>query len=486
MSGRVIVAGAGCGDYDLITMRGYEALKSCDVVIYDSLIDSRLLDFCKDGAEKICVGKRAGRHSSTQEEINTLLVEKATEGGVVLRLKGGDPFVFGRGGEEITALKAAGIPYSLIPGVTSSVAVPELAGIPVSHRGLSRSFHVITGHTANDLLPEHFESYAKCGGTLIFLMGLRNLPEIAGRLIENGMGENTPAAVISKGATSEQRAVKGCLGDIAEKVKREDLPVPAVIIVGETAGLDLSPTYLPPLYGVSVAVTATKGLSRRLIKSLNALGAYAHRCGGFELRELNDEVTEKAFSRLSEGFYSHIALTSPNGAEIFLKRLRESRIDIRKLSEVKIPVIGKGTGAKLEKAGLYADIMPEKFNSVALGNMLSDTLTPEDRLLIVRSSEGSAELVKPLAEKGLNFDDVHIYEPVYSTGEKIDDDYAVFASAGGVRSFFHGGGSLSENTKCISIGEVTAAELKKYGINGPLLPTESTAEGIIQKILSDK
>ena len=469
MSGRVIIAGAGCGDYDLITMRGYEALKSCDVVIYDSLIDSRLLDFCKDGAEKICVGKRAGRHSSTQEEINTLLVEKAAEGGVVLRLKGGDPFVFGRGGEEITALKAAGIPYSLIPGVTSSVAVPELAGIPVSHRGLSRSFHVITGHTANDLLPEHFESYAKCGGTLIFLMGLRNLPEIAGRLIENGMGENTPAAVISKGATPEQRAVKGCLGDIAEKVKREDLPAPAVIIVGKTAGLDLSPTYLPPLYGVSVAVTATKGLSRRLIKSLNALGAYAHRCGGFELRELHDEVTEKAFSRLSEGFYSHIALTNPNGAEIFLKRLRESRIDIRKLSEVKIPVIGKGTGAKLEKAGLYADIMPEKFNSVALGNMLSDTLTCEDRLLIVRSSEGSAELVKPLAEKGLNFDDVHIYEPVYSTGEKIDDDYAVFTSAGGVRSFFHGGGSLSENTKCISIGEVTAAELKKYGINGLLI-----------------
>ena len=416
MSGRVIIAGAGCGDYDLITLRGYEALKSCDVVIYDSLIDSRLLDFCKENAQKICVGKRAGRHSSTQDEINTLLVEKAAEGGIVLRLKGGDPFVFGRGGEEITALKAAGIPYSLIPGVTSSVAVPELAGIPVSHRGLSRSFHVITGHTADDLLPEHFESYAKCGGTLIFLMGLRNLPEIAGRLIENGMGKDTPAAVISKGATPEQRAVKGELWNIAEKAEKEGLPAPAVIIVGETAGLDFSPTFLPPLYGVSVAVTATSGLSKRLIKAF----------------------------------------------------------------------IGKGTGAKLEKAGLYADIMPEKFNSVALGNTLSDTLTCEDRLLIVRSSEGSAELVKPLAEKGLSFDDVHIYEPVYSTGEKIDDDYAVFASAGGVRSFFRGVGSLSENTKCISIGEVTAAELKKYGINDPLLPTESTAEGIIQKILSDK
>lgn len=486
MSGRVIIAGAGCGDYDLITMRGHEAIKSCDVVIYDSLIDSRLLDFCKDGAEKICVGKRAGRHSSTQEEINALLVEKAGKGGVVLRLKGGDPFVFGRGGEEITALKAAGIPYSLIPGVTSSVAVPELAGIPVSHRGLSRSFHVITGHTADDLLPEHFESYAKCGGTLIFLMGLRNLSEIAGRLIENGMGENTPAAVISKGATPEQRAVKGCLGDIAEKVERESLPAPAVIIVGETAGLDFSPTFLPPLYGVSVAVTATSGLSKRLIKAFNALGAYAHRCGGFELRERHDEVTEKAFSRLGEGFYSHVAVTSPNGADIFLKRLRESRIDLRKLSGTKLAVIGRGTGERLERAGLYADIMPKEFNSVSLGKLLSETLGAEDRLLIVRSSEGSEELVKPLEQNGLRFDDVHIYEPVYGSGEEVADDYAVFASAGGVRSFFEGGGKLSGDTKCLAIGDVTAAELEKHGIKGPLLPLESTAKGIIERILSDK
>lgn len=486
MSGRVIIAGAGCGDYDLITMRCHEAIKSCDVVIYDSLIDSRLLDFCKDGAEKICVGKRAGRHSSTQEEINALLVEKAGKGGVVLRLKGGDPFVFGRGGEEITALRAAGIPYSLIPGVTSSVAVPELAGIPVSHRGLSRSFHVITGHTADDLLPEHFESYAKCGGTLIFLMGLRNLSEIAGRLIENGMGENTPAAVISKGATPEQRAVKCCLGDIAEKVERESLPAPAVIIVGETAGLDFSPTFLPPLYGVSVAVTATSGLSKRLIKAFNALGAYAHRCGGFELRERHDEVTEKAFSRLGEGFYSHVAVTSPNGADIFLKRLRESRIDLRKLSGTKLAVIGRGTGERLEMAGLYADIMPKEFNSVSLGKLLSETLGAEDRLLIVRSSEGSAELVKPLEQNGLRFDDVHIYEPVYGSGEEVADDYAVFASAGGVRSFFEGGGKLSKDTKCLAIGDVTAAELEKHGIKGPLLPLESTANGIIERILSDK
>ena len=394
--------------------------------------------------------------------------------------------MFGRGGEEIAALNAAGIPLSIIPGVTSSVAAAELAGIPVSHRGLSRSFHVITGHTVDDLLPEHFESYAKCGGTLVFLMGLKNLSEIAGRLMENGMDGKTPAAVVSKGATPEQRAVRGCLADISEKVEREGLPAPAVIIIGETAALDFSPTYLPPLYGVSVAVTATSGLSKRLIRSFSALGAYAHRCGGFELRERDDEHTSKAFSQLKDGFYTHIALTSPNGAEIFLKGLRENRIDLRALSGVKLAVIGKGTAAKLERFGLYADIMPTKFNSKAMGKLLAQELTADDRLLIMRSSDGSAELTKPLSEKGLFYDDVHIYEPVYGKGEMIADSYAVFASAGGVRSFFSGGGEVAKGTKCLAIGEVTAAELEKYGISDLLLPKESTAEGMIERILSDK
>lgn len=478
--GRVIIAGAGCGDHDLITVRGLEAVKSCDTVIFDSLIDKRLLDLCKEGCEKICVGKRAGRHSARQEDINALLVKKAKEGGVVLRLKGGDPFVFGRGGEEILALRENDIPYSLIPGVTSAVTVPELAGIPVTNRRTARSFHVITGHTADDLLPEHFESYASCGGTLVFLMGLRNLPDIASQLIAHGMSAQTPAAVISRGCTARQQAVRGTLEDIAEKAKQSGITPPAVTVVGDTAAFDLSPTYIPPLYGISAAVTSTPKLSKRLIKAFGDLGAYCYRCGGFDIAENKSESVKKAFESITS--YDWVVLTSPNGADIFIKRLREYRIDLRSLYKVKLAAIGSGTAKKLENAGLIPDLVPDRFNSVELGEALAQNVQKGSRLLILRSSEGSAELLKPLEAKGIAFDDVHTYEPVCGGGELIEADYAIFASAGGVRSFFKGGGSLSEHTRSVAIGDVTARELEAFGVASPLVPDESTTEGIIELI----
>lgn len=486
-TGRVILAGAGCGDHDLITVRGLEAVKSCDVVIFDSLIDKRLLDFCKEGCEKICVGKRAGRHSAKQEDINALLVEKAksVKGGVVLRLKGGDPFVFGRGGEEIMALRENDIPYSLIPGVTSAVTAPELAGVPVTHRRTARSFHVITGHTADDLLPEQLESYAKCGGTLVFLMGLRNLPDIANRLIKGGMSASTPAAVISKGATADQRSVRATLGDIAEKAQAENIQPPAVTVVGDTAAYDFSPTYIPPLYGVSAAITSTLGLAKRLIKAFGDLGAYAYRCGGFDIVENKDEIVKNAFENLAAGEFDWIALTSPNGAEIFIKRLKEFRIDLRRLSGVKIAAIGSVTAKKLENAGLIPDLVPEKYNSADFGEALAQNIAKGEKLCILRSSEGSAELLKPLERNGIAFEDIHTYEPCYGGGEKIEADYAIFASAGGVRSFFGGGGQLSAHTKSVAIGEVTAKELANFGINSPLIPEVSTTEGIIELVQRD-
>ena len=231
MTGRVTLVGAGCGSFDLITLRGRNVLAQCDTVVYDSLIDSRLLDFCPE-AEKICVGKRAGQHSAAQEKINSLLVEKALSGRNVVRLKGGDPFVFGRGGEEILELQKHGIPYSVVPGVTSCVAVPELAGIPVTHRRTARCFHVITGHTADSCTPEKLEQYAKIGGTLVFLMGLNSLVEIASGLISGGMPGDTPAAVISNGATIRQRTVRAPLSGIADEVRAAEIPAPAVIVVG--------------------------------------------------------------------------------------------------------------------------------------------------------------------------------------------------------------------------------------------------------------
>lgn len=480
MTGRVTLVGAGCGSFDLITLRGRNVLAQCDTVIYDSLIDSRLLDFCPE-AEKICVGKRAGQHSAAQEEINSLLVEKALSGRNVVRLKGGDPFVFGRGGEEILELRKHGIPYSVVPGVTSSVAVPELAGIPVTHRRTARSFHVITGHTADSCTPEKLEQYAKIGGTLVFLMGLNSLGEIASGLISGGMPGDTPAAVISNGATIRQRTVRAPLSGIAEKVRAADIPAPAVIVVGDTAEYDFSATCAPPLDGVTVAVISSPDTGRKLTDGLNSLGAYAFRAGGMELREVHSADVSAALAHLRD--YTHIALTSPNGARIFLQKLREERIDLRGLSGLRFAVVGKGTAAVLEHSGIYPELIPQDYNTAALGRLLCSELTTADRLLIMRSAEGSPELAPMLDAAGIKYDDVKIYEPVYSAGSAVDCDFAAFTSAGAVRGFFGNGGSLSAGTTPVAIGNVTAEELKKNGAARCLIPAESSTDGIINKIL---
>lgn len=239
--GAVILVGAGCGSYDLITVRGLNAVRSAEVLVYDDLMDSRLLEHAPESCEKIYVGKRSGVHSFKQEEINRLLIQKAEEGKRVVRLKGGDPFVFGRGGEEILALKAKGIEVSEVPGITSSIAIPAAAGIPVTHRNVSRSFHVITGHTmdSEDGLPVNLAVMAQLDGTSIYLMGFHHLEQIAKKLIAYGKDENTPAAVVHGGFDGSVQTVRGTLATIAGKVKESDIDMPAVIIIGGTAGMEL-------------------------------------------------------------------------------------------------------------------------------------------------------------------------------------------------------------------------------------------------------
>ena len=240
-AGKVYLVGAGCGAADLITVRGLRLLERCGAVVYDGLLAPELLDAAPEGAEKIYVGKRRGRHSAAQEEINALLIAKAREGKTVVRLKGGDPFVFGRGGEEALALQAAGIEWEYVPGVTSAVAVPGRAGIPVTHRGVSRGFHVVTAHTADsaDGMPECLEDLARLPGTLVFLMGLSQLEKIARRLMGAGLPPGTPAAVISGENAPRPMAVRGTLNDIAERAREAGAEAPAVIVVGGTAGMDL-------------------------------------------------------------------------------------------------------------------------------------------------------------------------------------------------------------------------------------------------------
>ncbi len=242
MVGTVYLVGAGCGPADLITVRGLRLLRNCGAVVYDDLIATELLDEVPAAAERVYMGKREGRHSASQEEICAKLVELAQAGKTVVRLKGGDPFVFGRGGEEALALLAAGVPFEVAPGVTSAVAIPALAGIPVTHRGVSRSFHVVTARTADtpDGLPEYFDQLAPLPGTLVFLMGLSRLERIAQRLTDAGKPADTPAAVVSGGSSPHPAAVRGTLADIAAKTRAAGVLPPAVIVVGEAAALELA------------------------------------------------------------------------------------------------------------------------------------------------------------------------------------------------------------------------------------------------------
>ncbi|MCD8187651.1 MAG: uroporphyrinogen-III C-methyltransferase [Ruminococcus sp.] len=488
MIGRVYLVGAGCGDFDLITLRGMRILEECDTVVYDSLIDERLLDFAPAEAEKICVGKRSGHHSETQENINEILAERAAEGKAVVRLKGGDPFVFGRGGEEAIALRERGIPYSIVPGITSAIAAPELAGIPATHRRISRSFHVITGHTADDTLTESIKKYAQLDGTLVFLMSLKNLRKIAEELISGGMSGGTPTAVISCGCTADQRVVRDSLSRIADKAEEEEITAPAVIVVGETVRLDLSPNAELPLKGTTVTATGTIRFTEKMAGKLTMLGADVKILNTLNVPEYRENPPFDTALRSIEK-YSMIALTSMNGAEIFLKRMRRLKIDVRRLSGTKFAAIGSGTAEILEKHGIYPNIVPEKHTTHELGCALTETAAENDRILILRAENGSHELTDILDRSGLNYDDIKTYnaapdwENTRSTA--VSTDFIIFASASGTDAFFELGCTLSPHTKIICIGEVTAKALVKHDIKNFRISKTQSVQGIIDEIIRE-
>jgi uroporphyrinogen III methyltransferase/synthase len=488
-SGKVYLVGAGCGDYDLITLRGKKLIELSEVVVYDSLIDSRLLELAPADAEKICVGKRAGRHSAAQDDINSLLVQRALQGKVVVRLKGGDPFVFGRGGEEILALQEQGIEYAVVPGISSSIAVPELAGIPVTHRRLSRSFHIITGHTEQDLLPENMSAYASLDGTLVFLMGLKNINQIADSLIQNGKNPQTPAAVISNGAGNAQQVVRAALQNIGEAARAECVKAPAIIVVGEVAKFDFMQTISLPLKNTSVAVTGTKRFAGKLSAQLEQLGARVKMLDYLKVVEYGENPQlDKALSNLSP--YSWIVLTSINGAEIFIKRLKKLKIDLRKLSNIKFAVIGSGTAEVLEKYGIFADLIPKIYTSRALGKELSKLAQKGERVLLLRAEQGSKELSQILDDSAIGYDDIKTYDVQgrarTTENAEISTDFITFASSSGVNAFFENGYLVSPKTKIVCIGEITANALQKHGISDFKISKTSNINGITDILLLEK
>lgn len=492
--GMVYLVGAGCGDPELITWKGLNLLRKCDVVLYDDLTAPKLLEETKQGCELLFVGKRYGKHSLPQEETNALLVKKAKEGKLVVRLKGGDPFVFGRGGEEIIALQAEGIPYEAVSGVTSSIAVPAAAGIPVTHRKIARSFHVITGHTAaggETTLTENLDTLAKLEGTLVFLMGLHHLEEICDGLMAGGKSADTPAAVISRGTTSQQKTVRAKLGTLAAKVREAKLEAPAIIVIGETAELDFAGTIPHPLRGVKIGVTGTKSITRKLRDRLEEMGAEVTEMDYSTLVPYRENAPlEEEMKKISD--YPWAVFTSPNGVDIFFDYLKKLKMDVRRLVDLQFAVIGTGTAAALEKRGIYASYLPEKYDVESLAKGLCENIDKNEKILILRAEQGSEILTEVLDAAGMNYTDVKIYDIHVDedkrrfANEKVQEmDFITFASGSGVRGFMENGGVIPAGTKAVCIGASTAKMLKKYGDYEKITAETFNVDGVVEAILKE-
>lgn len=477
-TGRVYLVGAGCGDADLITLRGLRLLRQCDVLVYDDLIDSALLAQASPSAEWIYVGKRSGRHSMAQAEINRILVEQAQAGKTVVRLKGGDPFVFGRGGEEALALQAQGIPCEEVPGISSAIAIPAAAGIPVTHRGLSQSVHIVTGHTAHtpDGLPEDLDALARLSGTLVFLMGLSQLPAIARRLIATGKAPDTPAAVLSGGNAPHPATVRGTLSTIADQTRQAQVVSPAVIVIGPVAGLDLSQKR--PLEGVQVAITGTAQVQDKLRPALTCLGA---RVLVAQTSRLVSVPCAFDFSRLTDGPH-WLVFTSGNGVRRFFEVLQQQRFDLRRLSQCRFAVIGAATAAVLGGYGVFPDLCPQIFTCKALAEALC--AAPEDirTVFLFRSARGAAVLPQILSTR-YTVEDIPLYDLAAEAPPlTAPADYLTFASSSGVELYFAQSGPLPSHTVCVCIGQVTAETLRRHTGNPIWVARDTSAEGIVQTI----
>lgn len=516
--GKVYLAGGGCGDAGLLTLRALEALRSCDTVVYDSLAPEALLQWTAPDCEKIYVGKRYGSHAMKQLEINALLIDKARSGKTVVRLKGGDPYVFGRGGEEFLALQAAGICCEEIPGISSAIAVPAAAGIPVTHRGLAAGVTVVTGTAAEEDgqagLHLDFDTLARLEGTLVILMGMHHLREIAEGLLSAGKAPNTSCAVIMEGTTEGQKCLRTVLSRLYVEASRQGFTSPAVIVIGavaalelksekaqeagqrrgwkENAGEDESWTFDDSLRGITVGATGTPHFVKKLSAALAEKGADVWNMGFMEVRPNGSPLPE-----LSDCGW--LVFTSPNGVRVFLDKMRQERKDLRVLCGKRIAVIGAGTAAVLEEAGIYADYMPEVYDAEHLAEGLAEQILAGQRggfrdkisAVFLRAQKGSEALPRIFAEKELSFREYPLYDLEIQEEKRVavmekQPDYLIFGSAGGVRAYFEGMkrlGAVNEKSRYVCIGKGCGEELKKHTERDFITARESSVQAVVEAIV---
>ncbi len=502
--GRVYLVGAGPGDIGLLTVKGMKCLQRADAVVYDFHLNAQVLNYIKHDAEFIYAGKRGGHHTMTQDEINKVLVEKAKEGKVVCRLKGGDPFVFGRGGEEAEALAENNIDFEVVPGVSSAVAAPAYAGIPITHRGYSSSFAVIPGY--EDMTKEEsaidWSKLATGAGTLIFLMAVKNMDVLVKKLMENGRSPDTPVAVIRWGTRPDQKTITGTLRDIADIVKEKDIKPPAVMVVGEVVKLRKRLMWYEkkPMFGHRVLVTREHAGG---FEPLEELGAEMIEFPTIEIAppENYDEL-DSAINKIEA--YNWIIFTSGNGVKYFLKRLMEKDKDIRDLKGIRICAIGTKTAAEIKKYGIKVDLIPEEFNAEGL---IEAFLKIKNSKLKVKSLKGIKFLL-PRAEKAREI----FPEKVRELGGEIDVttayravkpevhgkrlkrflkegriSVATFTSASTFDNFMEIIGEdadeLLRDVAIAVIGPVTARAVEKAGLKVQIMPETATIEAMVEEII---
>lgn len=497
--GKVWLVGAGPSDIGLLTIRGKEVLEQAQVVVYDRLVGQGILKLIPDEAECIDVGKRAGNHTMPQEQINQVLLREAQAGKRVVRLKGGDPFLFGRGGEELELLVQHGIPFEVVPGVTSAISVPAYNGIPVTHRDCTSSLHIITGHKKKDEPYDiDFEALVRTKGTLVFLMGFTALPDICKNLLAAGMEPDMPAALLQQGTTAGQKKVIATVSTLAEEVAKTVIETPAIIVVGRVCsyGNEFAWYEKLPLFGNKILVTRPKERSGVLSGRLRSLGAEVLELPAIKTVPIpENQAFDEEIEHLPD--YDYIVFTSPAGVNIFFDTLKEKKKDIRSIGNAKIAVIGPGTRAELEKRGLLAELMPAKFDGQELGIMLGTVCRDGDRILIPRAKAGNPQLIEEITKRRqVTIVDLPIYDTIYSVhgsdekGQTLIDQkalieagkvsMAVFTSASTVRGFAECTKGLDYHlVRAACIGRQTKACADALGME-TYMAKEATIDSLVE------
>jgi uroporphyrinogen III methyltransferase/synthase len=491
--GKVWLVGAGPLDAGLMTLKGLDVLKHADVVVYDRLIGDEILGMIPQSARKIYVGKSAGYHTVKQEQINQIILKEALCGNKVVRLKGGDPFLFGRGGEELELLTENNVPFEVVPGVTSAIAVPAYAGIPVTYRDYSSSLHIFTGHfSATGSSELNYKTIAELHGTLVFLMGLSSVRSICECLILAGMSEETPAAIIENGTSVRQRTITATVKTLADEATANIIHSPAIIVIGKAVTLSKRFSWISnrKLNGLRIVVTRPRGLCEDFCEKIRNLGGEAIPFPCIQTTSIfNNETLRHAIDGLHT--FSWLAFTSTAGVDSFFESLKASGRDSRALGGLKIAVIGTATASRLDAYGIRPDLIPDHYEGAFLGKALAETVLPNQKVLILRAEESAREWADALISSKISFEEIAVYQTLF-TGqdntvsreliESGDFEYITFTSASTVRGFVQVFPKLNfKGCVAVCIGSQTAVQAEIFGMR-VITAATATVDGMLEAL----